>query len=461
MKVIITGVTGLIGKEVGKILVQRGHEVIAVTRSSEKAKDELPFPATLVEWKGGSDPFPVQAMEAADAVINLMGENLSDHRWSDEVKKRLYESRVFSTRSLVSASSQCKKLKVWVQGSAIGFYGEAEKDETFDEFSTKGEGFLADLCEDWESEMDALSPQIRRVIIRTGVVFSHKGGAFVQMVTPFMNGVGGVLGSGKQQMSLIHLDDIAHFIAQSVENEKVQGAYNLVSTEPRSQKEIAEKLACNLQVKMGPSAPAFALKIMLGEMAETILENQPVFSKRMKETGYELKYPTIDDIINEVSTWHQNPLDPSQSTFVFYAEQFIPHPIEKVFAFFSDAQNLGKITPSFLNFKIEKTTSEKIEKNTQISYSLQVHGVPIHWLTDITEWQPPYSFVDNQLKGPYSLWYHHHRFDEVEGGTLMMDWIRYRLPLGKVGQWVGLAKIKSDVSEIFQYRRKVISGLIS
>ena len=262
-------------------------------------------------------------------------------------------------------------------------------------------------------------------------------------------------------MSLVHLDDIAQFIAQSVENEKIQGAYNLVSKTPQSQREIAEKIACQLQVKMGPAAPAFALKIMLGEMAETILENQPVISKRIQDTGFEFKYPTVEDILNEVTSWHQNPLNQNQSAFVFYTEQFLPHPIEKVFEFFSSPNNLGEITPKFLSFKIENCTTEKVEKNTQITYSLQVHGVPIQWVTDITEWQPPYSFVDNQLKGPYSLWYHHHRFDEVEGGTLMSDWVRYRLPLGKVGQWVGLAKIKSDVSEIFEYRRKTISGLIS
>lgn len=459
MKVLLTGATGLIGKEIGKLLVQKGHEVLAVSRSRSRAELELPFKAQFIEWNGGIETFPTAVMESVDAVVNLMGENLADQRWSANFKKHLYDSRVFSTRSLVSSALNAKNLKVWVQGSAVGFYGEAKSQTVFDEESPRGKSYLAELCEDWEGETELLNDSVRRVIVRTGVVFSHKGGAFAQMHGPMMNGLGGALGSGEQKMSLIHLEDMARFMVHAIENESTQGIYNAVAEDPIRQKELAQKMALGLQVKLGPSVPGFALRIAMGEMADTILENQPVISKRLKEAGFSLKYPTAHDIVNEVTSWFQNPVDQNSSAFVVFAEQFVPHSIDKVFAFFSSAKNLESLTPDFLHFEIQKVSTPEIVKGTHIEYQLKIHGIPVNWLTEITDWNPPYQFVDLQLKGPYALWHHEHRFEEVEGGTLITDWVRYRVPLGKLGQWVGLSKVRSDIGEIFKFRRQKIKSV--
>ena len=137
----------------------------------------------------------------------------------------------------------------------------------------------------------------------------------------------------------------------------------------------------------------------------------------------------------------------------------MPRVLDSIFPFFSEARNLETITPEWLNFKIQKVSTPVIEKGTKIRYRLKLHGVPLKWITDIAEWEPPLRFVDNQIRGPYSLWYHEHSFEAVRGGTLLRDWVRFQLPMGKLGQWFGLGKVRSDVSRIFEHRRVKIQEI--
>jgi uncharacterized protein (TIGR01777 family) len=459
--VLLTGATGLIGKEVGKILTEKNYAVIAVARSKKKAREELPFQvAEIIEWDGKGE-FPTEVMNRVDAVINLMGENLSDHRWTDEVKARLVSTRVETSHALVRAAKNSKTLSTWIQGSAIGIYGETKPAQVADETTASGTGFLAALCVNWENAIDSLAPSIRKVCLRTGVVFSHKAGAFEKLVFPMLNGIGGVLGSGEQMMSIVHLQDEVNFIVHALETAEAKGAFNLVCTQPICQKELVEQIAKELHTKLGPRVPAFALKIAMGEMASILLDSQAVMSKRLAEVGFKLKFQTPSDIVKEVSSWHQNPIEPEKAAFIQVGEQFVPRPRAEIIQFFEDAKNLETLTPPWLNFKIESVSTPQMEKNTQIRYNLKIHGVPASWVTDIAVWNPPEVFVDNQLSGPYSLWYHEHRFEEVKGGVLVKDWIRYRLPLGKLGQWVGITKVKSDVEAIFKFRKEKIVELFS
>ena len=461
MKVLITGASGLIGKEVGKILSQNGHEVLALTRDAKRTKSLLPFQATCIEWTQDSPNFTedqISKLKNTDVVVNLMGESLSDHRWTEAVKKKLIDSRVRGTKTLMASLAKSGLPKTWIQASAIGFYGES-KNEVLTESSPKGKGFLADLCDAWEGTLDDLDANTRKIILRTGIVFSHQGGAFPEMLSPLLKGVGGAIGSGDQLFSLIHVEDAARFIVHAVEKEAVKGVYNLVCDEQISQKELTKKLAQFLHVKMGPSVPGFALKVILGEMSGMLLESQPVKDTRFSEVGFKRKYETIDAILKEVTRWHQHPFQTDKSVFIQYAEQFVPKPRDELFSFFSEASNLEALTPAFLNFKIKSVTTPKIEKGTHIEYDLKLHGVPIAWLTDIVSWNPPEQFVDNQLKGPYTIWYHEHRFEPVSGGTLLKDWVRYELPGGKLGQWAALPKVKSDIDQIFLYRRERIESL--
>lgn len=463
MKILLTGATGLIGKELGKALVANGHEVISVSRSAAKAKKLLPYQTEVVEWLG-EDVFPASIISKVDGVIHLMGENIADERWTAPVKKRLVDSRVNATRFLKQAcESRSEKLKFWIQGSAIGYYGDSEQENIFTEESHAGEGFLADLCEQWEAAAGRNSVKSvaqRMVILRTGVVISHQGGALDKMMNPLLAGVGGVIGSGEQRMSVIHLTDEVRFIVHAVETESVKGVYNLVGEEPVTQKTFIKLLAHKLHITTGLPIPGFAIKLAMGEMGSLLLQDQAVISDRLKESGFELKYPRLEQMLDEVAPWYRHPDEHAKPAHLFYSEQFLPFPVERVFDFFSDAKNLEKITPKWLNFHIVSVSTPAIQKHTKIEYELKLHKIPMKWLTDISEWDPPHRFVDQQLKGPYHLWYHEHSFEQVEGGTLMKDWVRFQLPLGKAGL-VGLPKVYGDVKGIFAYRADIIGSLFN
>jgi uncharacterized protein (TIGR01777 family) len=438
---------------------------VALTRDASVARQELPFLCKIAEWKGAGHEFPeatLAAFEGVDAVINLMGENLSAGRWTEDFKKRILTSRADASRELIQAVFSKANPKHWIQASAVGWYGSSPAGVVFDENSGKGEGFLSEVCQKWENALEALPSGVRKVILRTGVVMSHKGGAFPKMLDPILNGIGGVIGDGHQMMSIIHLDDAARFVVHALKTPAVEGAYNLMVEQPVMQKLLTQRLCVLLHVQPGPPVPALALKLALGEMADLLLQSQSVVSVRIAETGFRFRYDTVHELLQEICSWHQHPLEPHRATFIQYAEQFVPRELNEVFPFFSDARNLEAITPEWLNFKIKSvSTGDKIEKGTKIRYRLKLHGVPIAWLTDIAEWQPPTLFVDNQLKGPYSLWYHEHSFETVKGGTLLKDWVRYRLPMGKLGSWVGLGKVRSDVSKIFAHRKQSILNQFS
>lgn len=485
MKVLITGITGMIGKELGKRLTSAGIEVVGLSRSAKKAKPELPFPAEVFEWDGKSKPAHVERLGKIDAVVNLMGENLAGGRWTAERKRRFRESRVEATKALVAGLGDMPSLKVWVQGSAIGYYGVTDG-IVADENSPRGEGYLAELCEAWEGATAALPAHIRQVTLRTGVVFSHRGGAFEKMVGPILQGLGGSLGSGLQRMSLIHLDDVTRFIEHALNTRSAEGPFNLVCHEPISQNDLNRMLCQALRVRTGPSVPAFALRLLLGEMASIVLDDGAVMSRKLNSAGFNLQYPAAASIVNECASWHLPPVPPAESlndegkttgkkpekkpekkgdlsagasgVSIAYAEQFFPMSPEKLFEFFQDPLNLEAITPKFLNFKVISVSTSQITQHTKIEYQLKLHGVPLKWLTDIREWNPPHSFVDHQEKGPYTLWHHVHRLYEVPGGTRCEDWVRYALPLGKPGSLVASAKVRSDVTRIFNHRRQVLAA---
>jgi uncharacterized protein (TIGR01777 family) len=454
MKILITGGTGLLGKKLGLELHRQGHEVSVTSRTPDEAYSVLPYPPKRVFTL--SDLLANESMrEEFDSIIHLMGENIAEKRWSDSTKAEMRYSRVDSTEALVQFFKNSSRLKTWIQGAAMGIYPISVSGEVFRESSAieTSERFLAKLCRDWEAPVHHLSQSIRKIILRTGVVFSHEGGAFQKMVEPLIQGVGGVIGSGDQKISGIHIEDWVRITISLLNDSRAQGVYNLTSPEPFSQRELMEKMAEVFGIRLGPSIPGIALKLMLGEMSEVLLQSQAVVSEKIERSQF--LFPSLDSMIRDLHQWHAHPSD-SESVFQFYAEQFLPLPREELFRFFSEAKNLESITPEWLHFKIKEVSTPGITAGTQIRYQLKVHGIPMKWLTEIREWSPPERFSDNQEQGPYSLWYHLHEFHEVPGGTLMTDWVRYQLPLGKVGRLVGLGKIKSDVRQIFDYRRTKI-----
>ena len=143
----------------------------------------------------------------------------------------------------------------------------------------------------------------------------------------------------------------------------------------------------------------------------------------------------------------------STGIYTLEREQWVPRPIDKVFAYFADAHNLEELTPPWLRFKILSISSDQIQPGTEIRYRLSLHGIPIHWLTEIQVWDPPHEFVDIQRSGPYRLWHHTHLFQSVDGGTKISDIVRYQLPFGFLGRIVRTLKVRNDVEQIFEFRR--------
>lgn len=445
MKILMTGATGLVGKELGKRLVFEGHSVVVVTRNAEKARLEIPFLAEYIEADLMREKIPSQRLQGVEAVIHLAGENVAGGYWTQKMKERILQSRVRGTRHLVE--SLPASVKHFISASAIGIYGD-RAGEILGEGALRGQGFLSDVCEQWEAE--ALKAQARVVLVRTGVVLAAHGGALQKMLFPFKAGVGSRLGSGQQWMSWIHLADLVEIFVTALFDDKLSAAINAVSPNPVQNSEFTQALVKTLGRMQGPPVPQVVLKLGLGEMSQVLLASQRVQPQRLLEAGFQFKYAQLEEALSDLLK------DQEGSKEVFYAEQFLPLPIDKVFPFFADAYNLEKITPELLSFKIESVSTPEIKKNTEIVYTLKVHGIPMKWRTDIAEWNPPYQFVDNQLSGPYKRWHHTHSFIEVPGGTLMADRVKIQLPMGYLGWIVARLPVLADVAKIFSYRRKSI-----
>ncbi len=459
----MTGATGLIGREVGKRLVEQGHQLVVLSRNPSSARLELPFPAQVFQWDGSEAPPPVEAWAGVDGVVHLAGEPIAEGRWTAERKRRIRDSRVEGTRQLVDsifASPEiCSRMKFFVLGSAIGFYGD-RSDEVLDEDSATGEGFLAEVVREWEAQADRLlelrpEAQIRITKIRTGVVFARHGGAIAKMLPVFSRGLGGKLSSGDQWMSWIHLDDIARLFCFAATDSRVSGVINGVAPDAVRNDRLTIELARALHRSVFLPVPRIALRVAFGEMADTLLGSQRVLPRRALELGFEFRYRELTTALNELA----EPLREFHHELL--AEQWVPMTPEEIFPYFCSEKNLEELTPAFLGFNVLGKSTDLIEQGTEIDYRLSLHGIPLKWRTLIESWRPGVSFVDTQLKGPYRKWHHTHEFIPFAGGTLMRDRVIYKLPLGIIGDLSAGWKVARDVATIFAYRRKKIGEMFA
>jgi uncharacterized protein len=298
MKILMTGVTGLIGRALCKKLKGENHTIVGLSRSPEKsaklAVDEL------LKWDGLSQ-LPQEYMQGIDAVVHLAGEPVAEGRWSDERKKRIRESRVVSTRNLVEAMrAAANKPAVFVCGSAVGFYGD-RADEVLDENSPAGKGFLAEVCKAWESEAhNARALGIRVVELRTGVVFAKDGGALKKILPPFKMGVGGPLGDGRQWFPWIHIDDIVGLFDFALHTASFDGVMNGTAPEIVTNAEFTRQLGQVLHRPAFLPVPAFALNLLFGEMAVILLGSQRALPKAAEAAGYQFQYPQLTPALNQI-----------------------------------------------------------------------------------------------------------------------------------------------------------------
>lgn len=297
-KIVITGASGLIGKKLTELLSEKGYEVIHLVRKAPK-NSKVKFHL----WNPDKNELDEAAFENVDHIIHLAGENISNKRWSDNQKKILHNSRI-ATANLLFEKSNNAKLKTFVSASGISLYGTATTENIYDEQSKPTSDFLAQLTVDWEKAADQFSArEVRVVKIRTAVVLSKTGGALEKMLKPIRMGFGSPLGSGKQYFPWIHLDDLCRIYVNAIQDQKLMGAYNAVSPEHCTNRDLTLAIAKNLDKKIWmPAVPAFAIKILFGEMGNLILKGSRISSTKILKTGFQFQYPTLDAALKDCLT---------------------------------------------------------------------------------------------------------------------------------------------------------------
>jgi hypothetical protein len=273
VNIAITGASGMIGQRLRERLVEAGHTPRAIPRAA--------------------------GIPACDAIVNLAGEPIAQ-RWTEAAKKRIYDSRVEGTRRLVNElSAQSHRPGVLVCASAVGYYG-SRGDEILTENSPPGSGFLPTLALDWEeSARTAEALGIRVISLRFGVVLGH-GGALAKLLPPFRLGAGGRLGSGRQWMSWIHIDDVVNLMLFALENAALKGAVNATAPHPVTNDEFTRRLAAALHRPAIFPVPAFALKLVFGEMSEVLLDSQRVLPTAAQAAGFRFQYPELSASLQDI-----------------------------------------------------------------------------------------------------------------------------------------------------------------
>ena len=290
-RVYVTGATGFLGRALSPILTASGFRVVTRTRQTN--------PRTAANFQTWDHHSPLDLQEC-EGVVNLAGEPIFDKRWTSKQKKALYDSRIGTTRALVDSFKSVRP-KTLVSASAIGFYGEGGERE-LDESAAGGDDFLAHICADWEKEAArAETLGVRVVCLRIGIIIGRRGGALAKMLPPFKMGVGGPIGSGRQWMSWVHIEDVCGTIVHALKTPSLKGAVNATSPVPVRNKEFSKTLGMVLKRPAFIPTPPLALKILLGQSAEVLVASQKVKPVKALESGYRFKYDDLEEALRDAS----------------------------------------------------------------------------------------------------------------------------------------------------------------
>jgi len=282
MKIAIAGASGFVGSSLSNTFEKKGFEVIKLKR------DEIQDVITLSHILNG-----------CDVIINLSGANIIN-RWSDEYKNLLYSSRLGTTKHLIKAISQTTlKPKLFISTSAVGIYTN-KKVHTEEEFEY-GDDFLAQLCKEWENEANkAKESNVRTVIFRFGIVLGSNGGALKKMLLPFKLGLGGTIGDGSQAFSFIHIEDLINAYLYTIENESIEGTYNMTAPTPTTNKGLTQALGETLKRPTILPVPEFVLKLIFSEGAKVLTDGQSATPDKLLKAGFTFKYTTIEEVVNNL-----------------------------------------------------------------------------------------------------------------------------------------------------------------
>jgi len=296
--ILIAGGTGLVGKRLSTLLKERQYEVLHLSRRSNP---KAVFPTYC--WDPATGFIEPEAVKRADYIINLAGAGIADARWTAARKRLIIESRVQSAELLQTAlQSPSAKARAYISAAAIGYYGNSG-DQLVDETSPAGEGFLAESCTAWEDSIQkvATATGLRTVGLRIGIVLSTQGGALEKMLIPLRFGLNTYFGNGRQWYSWVHIDDVCRLFIAAIENAQMAGMYNAVAPNPVSNYQLSVALgkAWARPAVLLP-APAFALRLAMGEMAEVVLNSNCVSADKALATGFEFQHPHLDEALSDV-----------------------------------------------------------------------------------------------------------------------------------------------------------------
>lgn len=296
MRVTVSGATGRIGRHLVAALKERGDEVTALSRDPDKATELLGVEA--LPWNMKEDAAPKQALAGRDAIVHLAGEDVGQ-RWSREAKAEILDSREQGTRNMVHTMfDTTPRPKALICASASGYYG-ARGDEPVDEHAAPGRDWLAEVCMRWERQADTAKIGTRTVVVRTGIVLDADGGALAKMLPPFKAGLGGPIGSGRQYMPWIHLDDLVGIYMAAIDNPTFQGPINASAPEPVTNKAFAKALGRALHRPAVAPVPGFTIKLLYGEMSQVVLDGVRMVPGRAAELGYDFRHPDLDEALRD------------------------------------------------------------------------------------------------------------------------------------------------------------------
>jgi uncharacterized protein (TIGR01777 family) len=300
MKIVVAGGTGFIGRAVVDCFLTRGAEVIVLSRQPKGRVDSSNVKIKTAHWDAKNQGEWCAVLEGTDAIINFCGANISARPWTAEYKQILRQTRLDPVNALLSAIASCQcPPKAFINASAIGFYGNAG-DVLLDETKARGEGFLAELCADWEHAVfQARNYGVRVVTPRMGIVLGA-GGVLDKILPAFRRGLGGPLGSGRQWMSWITVDDLAETFYVMAQDQRFEGAVNCTAPMPVTMHDFCAALGSVLRRPSWLRCPAFVLKVLLGEMSDVVLGGQRAIPSKLLTAGFVFRYPSVHSALTEI-----------------------------------------------------------------------------------------------------------------------------------------------------------------
>lgn len=297
-RILIAGGNGLIGQQLCRSLQEKGYNVGIISRNP---RPDSPIPS--YSWNIDHHEIDSEAINSYDFIIHLAGVNIGAKRWTRRRKKDIIDSRVKSIDLIFNnIDNSNKNLKAFISASAIGYYGAHTSEQIFVETDQAATDYLGLTCSLWEQAADRFSDiGIRTVKIRTGVVLSKEGGALSKLLLPVKLGLASAIGTGKQFMPWIHMDDLCDIYIQAIENQTLSGAYNAVSPEPVTNKEFTRKMARALHKPFWlPNIPAIIMKLLFGEMSVILLKGSQVSSDKIRAAGYQFRFPQLDNALRKL-----------------------------------------------------------------------------------------------------------------------------------------------------------------